>query len=136
MIRNLSVLLAALIVSWVLTSWLGALWHEAAVSTRHFSLYRGWFSFQPLLAWLFQTMLFFAVGFLVARGFRTSFLLRWAVSLGAAYSILQFILGSVWISPSAGVFTYVGIYGGYLMPPLGSGLGALLYVQVSKRQSV
>jgi hypothetical protein len=117
MIRNLSLFLVALVVALVLASWLGALWHEAAVSSRHFSLYWGWFSFQPLLAWLFQIVFFFAVGFLVVRGFRTPFLLWWAVSIGAAYSILQIVLGSVWISPSAGVFTYIGVYGGYLLSP-------------------
>jgi hypothetical protein len=123
--RNLTVFLGLFIPVFFAAFYANFLWFRLFISDRLFSLSFGWIHWPMLLSWIPDAVIFGVSGIALVILLRADKPAYWALTFGALYSLIRFLVSSYQFDASASAFDYFWAYGGHLVPPISCGLAAV-----------
>lgn len=100
------------------------------VIDKTFHISFNWIYWSSVIFWLYHIIFFFFLGFLLTAFTSNKKPLLFALAFGITYSVMRYSWSSFMFTESADAWTYFWSYGEYVMPLIGSMLGAFALIKL------
>ena len=133
LLRNVLFTVALAGVAYELDGRLWWVWYKTFIEGTAFSISLGWIHWHTLVAWAPHFIVFLVLGALLSRLVVSARPVLWCLGFGAALGLVFLIQANDTFTGHATLATRLWAYGTYLMPVIGSVVGAAIVGALNKR---
>ena len=97
-----------------------------------FPLSFGWIDWMSVINWGCYLVFFIMLGFVLSATLSQTRITPWSISFGIVYSVITLYFSVSYFSGETEWWVYFWAYGFYIVPPIGSYIGAILLIKLRR----